>query len=166
MPNDSNPSPVGALRAEIRDFNDDYASILDDLEFDRWAALFTEDCHYRVVSAENFKEKLPLSTLECVGIGMVRDRIAALRQTAVFEPRTLRHFVSSVRVDGPESAGGEISAQANFALFECLSDREPHILMVGRYLDTLVRQGGRLLLRKRWCIYDNYRVRTSLVYPV
>ena len=151
------------LRAEMRDFNDDYASALDEVDLDRWAGFFTEDCHYRVVSLENFKQELPLSTLECHGIGSVRDRIAAIRQTAVFEPRTLRHIVSSVRVEGE---GDMFSAQASFAIFESLSDREPHILMVGRYHDKLVRQAGRLLLRERLCVYDNYRVRTSLVYPV
>ena len=151
------------LRGEVRDLNDDYACALDEADLDRWAGFFTEDCHYRVVSLENFKQGLPLSTLACHGIGSVRDRIAAIRQTAVFEPRTLRHIVSSVRAQGE---GGELAAQANFAIFESLSDREPHILMVGRYLDKLVRRDGRLLLRERLCVYDNYRVRTSLIYPV
>ena len=162
MPTESQ-AHAARLRAEVRDFNDDYASALDDVDLDRWAGLFTEDCHYRVVSLENYKQGLPLSTLQCRGIGSVRDRIAAIRQTAVFEPRTLRHIVSSVRAGG---AGDELSAQASFAIFESLSDREPHILMVGRYIDKLVRQGGRLLLRERVCVYDNYRVRTSLIYPV
>ena len=156
-------SADAALRAEVRDLNDDYACTLDDVDLDRWAAFFTEDCHYRVVSLENFRQRLPLSTLECHGIGSVRDRIAAIRQTAVFEPRTLRHLVSSVRIG---HVGEEITAQASFAIFESLSDREPHLLMVGRYHDKLVRRDGRLLLRERLCVYDNYRVRTSLIYPV
>jgi anthranilate 1,2-dioxygenase small subunit len=163
MSRDSTESSRAALRAEVRDLNDDYAIALDEVDFERWAGFFTPDCHYRVVSLENFKRGLPLSTLECHGIGSVRDRIAAIRQTAVFEPRTLRHLVSSVRVD---DAGGELSAQASFAIFESLSDREPHLLMVGRYLDQLVRSEGRLLLRERLCVYDNYRVRTSLIHPV
>ncbi|MES3001373.1 MAG: aromatic-ring-hydroxylating dioxygenase subunit beta [Pseudomonadota bacterium] len=163
MSTDQAPSTLSALRSEVRDLNDDYACALDDVDLDRWAGFFTEDCHYRVVSQENFKQDLPLSTLECSGIGMVRDRIAAIRQTAVFEPRTVRHIVSSVRV---AEEGGEISAQSSFVLFESLSDREPHLLMVGRYADKLVRREGRLLFRERLCVYDNYRVRTSLIYPV
>ncbi len=92
------------------------------------------------------------------------DRVAALRATTVYEPRMLRHMVSGVRVaaiDGDTIRGG-----ANFVVFESLSDREPHILMVGRYLDTLVRGPDSLRFSERLCIYDNYRIRTSLIIPV
>lgn len=153
-----------ALRAKVRDFNDDYAGALDDLDFARWVDCFTEQCHYRVVSLENFKEGLPLSVMECHGAGSLRDRIAAIRQTAVFEPRTLRRMVSGVRVDSVE--GEQVRAQANFAIFESLSDREPHVFMTGRYLDRLTLHEDRLKLVERVCVFDNHRVRTSLVYPV
>jgi anthranilate 1,2-dioxygenase small subunit len=153
------------LRAEVRDLYDDYAAALDDLDFARWTSFFTADCVYKVVSLENHKEGLPLATLACEGVGSLRDRAAAIRQTAVFEPRTVRRFVSGVRIDAV--AGSEIESQANFAVFESLTDREPHLFMVGRYLDRLVRgDDGHLLLRERLCVYDNYRVRTSLVYPI
>jgi anthranilate 1,2-dioxygenase small subunit len=160
------PLPTGelGLRAELRDLCDDYAAALDDLDFARWTAFFTDDCVYRVVSMENFKENLPLSTMACHGAGSLRDRAAAIRETAVFEPRILRRMVSGVRLN--ETTPDEIRAQANFAIFESLSDREPHLFMVGRYLDRVVRQDGRLKLRERICVYDNYRVRTSLVFPV
>lgn len=154
-----------ALRAELRDLNDDYAASLDELDFARWTAFFTDDCLYRVVSLENFQAKLPLSTIACQGQGSLRDRAAAIRETAVFEPRTVRRMVSGVRVNALHE-DGSIEAQASFAVFESLSDREPHLFMVGRYLDRLVRQDDRLLLRERVCVFDNYRVRTSLVYPL
>lgn len=159
----SQPGAETALRAELRDLNDDYAAALDDLDLAKWTGFFTDDCHYRVVSLENFNEGLPLSTMECHGVGSLRDRIAAIKVTAVFEPRTMRRMVSGVRVLAND---GDIRAQASFAIFESLSDREPHIFMTGRYLDRLTRQGDRLKLRQRVCVYDNYRVRTSLVYPV
>jgi len=160
------PPPVdaSALRARMRDLNDDYAAALDDLDFAGWAGFFTDDCHYRVVSLENFKEGLPLSTMECHGAGSLRDRIAAIKTTAVFEPRTLRHIVGGVRIVQP--ADDDIRAQASFAIFESLSDREPHLFMTGRYLDRVVRAGDTLKLQERICVFDNYRVRTSLVFPV
>ena len=151
------------LRAELRDLHDDYAAALDDLDFASWIGFFTEGCVYRVVSLENFNQGLPLSTMECHGLGSLRDRVAAIRETAVFEPRTLRRIVSGTRINAVDR---EIRAQASFAIFESLSDREPHLFMTGRYLDRVTRDGGRLKLRERVCVYDNYRVRTSLVYPV
>jgi anthranilate 1,2-dioxygenase small subunit len=155
---------VSGLRAELRDLYDDYASALDEMDLDGWSGFFTEDCTYKVISFENHSEGLPLALIECRGIGMVRDRVAAIRETAVYEPRQLRHFVSGVRVDGVE--GEAVDARANFLIAESLADREPQIAMVGRYLDRLVRVGSALRFRERVCVVDNYRVRTSLVVPV
>ena len=56
-------------------------------------------------SLENFKEKLPLSTIACQGLGSLRDRAAAIRETAVFEPRTVRRMVSGVRVNALHEDG-------------------------------------------------------------
>ena len=155
---------MSTLRAELRDLYDDYASCLDEMDLDAWCGFFTDDCTYKVISFENHSEGLPLALIECRGIGMVRDRVAAIRETTVYEPRQLRHFVSGVRVDGVE--GDTIAARANFLIAENLSDREPQIAMVGRYLDRLVRIGTALRFRERVCVYDNYRIRTSLVVPV
>jgi anthranilate 1,2-dioxygenase small subunit len=155
---------VSELRAELRDLYDDYASCLDDMDLDGWCGFFTEDCTYKVISFENHSEGLPLALIECRGIGMVRDRAAAIRETTVYEPRQLRHLVSGVRVDGVE--GDVIAARANFLIAESLADREPQIAMVGRYLDRLVRIGKALRFQERLCVYDNYRIRTSLVVPV
>lgn len=155
---------MSELRAELRDLYDDYASCLDDMDLDGWCGFFTEDCTYKVISFENHSEGLPLALIECRGIGMVRDRAAAIRETTVYEPRQLRHLVSGVRVDGVE--GDVIAARANFLIAESLADREPQIAMVGRYLDRLVRIGKALKFQERLCVYDNYRIRTSLVVPV
>ena len=152
------------LRAELRDLYDDYAFCLDDMDLDGWCGFFTEDCTYKVISFENHSEGLPLALIECRGIGMVRDRVAAIRETTVYEPRQLRHFVSGVRVDSVE--GDVVAARANFLIAESLADREPQIAMVGRYLDRLVRIGKALKFQERLCVYDNYRIRTSLVVPV
>jgi anthranilate 1,2-dioxygenase small subunit len=155
---------VSALRVELRDLYDDYASCLDEMDLDAWCGFFTDDCTYKVISFENHSQDLPLALIECRGIGMVRDRVAAIRETAVYEPRQLRHFVSGVRVDRAE--GEVVAARANFLVAESLSDREPQIALVGRYLDRLVRVGAALRFRERLCVIDNYRIRTSLVVPV
>ena len=90
--------------------------------------------------------------------------MTALRETTMFEPRSLRHFISGVRV--MDVQGEHIVSQANFAVMESLSDREPTLNMVGRYLDVLrVTPDGIAINRRDW-VYDNYRVRTSLIVPI
>lgn len=153
-----------ALTAEIRELYEEVASLLDQDEVERLPAYFTDDCLYRVISKENHDEGLEQATIYCDGIGMLRDRILALRETQVYEPRTWRHFISGVRIRHVQ--GEEIHSGANFMVSEAMSDCEPTILLVGRYLDRLVRRDGQLMFRERSAVYDNYRVVRSLIVPV
>lgn len=152
-----------ALRARLRDFYDDYAFCLDEGQLERWPGFFTQDCRYRVISRENYDEDLPHATMYCDGIAMIKDRVTALRETTIYEPRSLRHIVGGVHVLAIE--GELIRSQANFAIFESLSDREPQVNMVGRYIDTVARSGSGFLFKDRFCVFDNYRIRTSLIIP-
>ena len=158
-----------ALAQQVRDLYEEVADLLDEDQVERLPAYFTDDCVYQVISKENHDEGLPQATIFCDGIGMLRDRIVALRETQVYEPRTWRHFVSGVRilgVDDDPDAGGEIRARGNFLVTEAMSDAEPTVLLVGRYLDRLVQRDGRLFFRERRAVYDNYRVVRSLIVPV
>ena len=152
------------LRAELRDLYDDYAVALDEGRLEDWTGYFTEGAVYKVMGRESFDQGLTHATIYCDSLGMIRDRAASIRQTAVFQPRLLRHFVSGVRATG--EAGGEIAARANFLVVEALYAEEPQILMVGEYRDRLVRTPEGLRFKERLALYDNYRVRTTLVIPV
>jgi anthranilate 1,2-dioxygenase small subunit len=162
------PAPLSAeLRAltlELRELYDEIADLLDRDEVERLPGYFCDDCLYRVISRENHDQGLPQATIFCDGIGMLRDRVLALRETQVYEPRHWRHFVSGVRVTGLH--GDEIHAQGNVMVTEAMSDAEPTVLLVGRYLDRLVRRDGSLYFRERSVVYDNYRVVRSLIVPV
>ncbi len=151
------------LRAAVREFYEDYAATLDADRVEAWPKFFTEDAHYQVISRESHSQGLTHATIYCSGIRMIRDRAAAIRQTAVFEQRVIRHFISNVQAN---EEGGEIRAGANFLLIESLYDSEPQVLMVGEYVDVLVRDGDGFKLKQRSAVYDNYRVRTTLVLPV
>lgn len=153
-----------ALTLEIRDLYDEVADLLDRDEVERLPGYFTEDCLYQVISRENHDQGLPQATIFCDGVRMLRDRVLALRETQVYEPRHWRHFISGVRVTGTD--GDEIRAQANVLVTEAMSDEEPTVLLVGQYRDRLVRRGDVLQFRERSVVYDNYRVVRSLIVPV
>lgn len=153
------------LRAEVRDFCEDYAACLDDMRLDDWPAFFTDDALYRVISKENFDAGFIHAVIYCDGKPMILDRVLAVTRTLVYQPRTQRRFISGVRIDRCE--GDTVFAQANFLITQCMLDLEPQVVMAGRYVDELVRQDdGTLLIRKRSCVYDNFRVTQSIVIPV
>lgn len=152
------------LRIELQDLYDDYSASLDEVDLVRWSGFFSDDCTYQVISRENYDGGLTHAQIWCDGIGMVQDRAGAILETAVYEPRWLRHFVSGIRILSSDER--EIQLEANFMISEALLDKEPHVAMVGRYVDTVVRKADRLVFKKRLCVFDNYRVRTTLVFPV
>jgi len=152
------------VRHEIRDLYDEVADLLDDDRVEALPGYFVDDCVYRITTRENHDRGLPGGFMYCDGVAMLRDRILAIRETQVYEPRSWRHFISGVRVRSVD--GDTIRAHANFLVTEAMSDAEPTLFMVGRYEDELVRRDGRLLLRVRLAICDNHHVRRSIVMPI
>lgn len=152
------------LRDEIEQLYDDYAETADRLDLEAWPAFFTDDCLYLVTSRENHDAGLPHGTIYCEGLAMVRDRAAATRDCTVYEPRFLRHFVGRVKVDAVD--GDTVRARASVLVIESVSDKEPHVLIVGEYHDVLRRGADGLKFKERRVVYDNYRIVNSLVFPV
>ena len=153
-----------ALRNELRDLYEELADLLDDDRVESFPDYFADDCVYRVTTRENYDQGLPGGMMFCDGLPMLRDRILAIRETQVYEPRSWRHFISGVRVLSVE--GEAIRARANFLVTEAMSDEEPRVFMVGRYIDTLVRREGRLVFKERIAVCDNHFVRRSLIMPL
>ena len=165
------PSPVrradpgeAALRNALRDLYDEVGDLLDDDRVESFPGYFVDDCLYRVTTRENYDQGLPGGLMYCDGIAMLRDRILAIRETQVYEPRSWRHFLSGVHVLGVE--GDVVRARANFLVTEAMTDEEPRVFMVGRYLDTLIRRDGRLLFKEHVAVCDNHHVRRSLIMPL
>ncbi|MBV1688860.1 nuclear transport factor 2 family protein [Novosphingobium sp. G106] len=150
------------LKVLVRDLYESYCATLDDGDLNGWPDYFTEDCNYRVQSSENFDLGLPHAPIFCRGKGMLRDRVSA-SGVMVYEKRRQRRFVTNVRISEYEPV---IRASASFLLTECMLDRDPVLAMTGRYIDTLRKDNGRLLLQDRLCVYDNYRIVQNLIYPI
>ena len=152
------------MRHEIRDLYDEVADLLDDDRVEALPGYFVDDCVYRITTRENHDRGLPGGFMYCDGVAMLRDRILAIRETQVYEPRSWRHFISGVRVLAIE--GELIRARGNFLVTEAFSDADPTLFIVGRYEDVLVRRDGRLLFKQRLAVCDNHHVRRSLIMPI
>ncbi|WP_027579425.1 aromatic-ring-hydroxylating dioxygenase subunit beta [Bradyrhizobium sp. Ai1a-2] len=167
-PAGANVDLIGAmlLRYEIEQFNSVYATALDEQRLTDWADMFAEDGAYVVLSRENEDRKHPVGLIYCENRGMIRDRAFALQKTAMFAPRYLRHIISNVQVTG-QSAGGEISASANYIVLQVLFDRpDAKIHQIGIYKDIFRRTEAGLRLVQRRCVYDNLLVDNALCIPV
>jgi anthranilate 1,2-dioxygenase small subunit len=159
-------APPADLRLALLGLYDDYGAALDD-ELERWPDLFTDDALYRVVARENYERGLLWPTLWCEGRGMMHDRVKAIRETSVYTPRQMRHFVSGIRVIG-EAPGG-YRTQANFLIGESGPDTESRVFALGRSLDIVARDAGAphgLLFAERTCVYDGNLILSTMIYPL
>jgi len=154
------------LRLEVQELFERYADLLDRGDLEAWPECFTETCLYRVIPRENYERELPLATIRCESRGMLRDRVAAIQSTMMYEPRYIRHLVSGARIVGSRDPAGEVRARANYCVFETVVDDETRILQTGRYEAGLVRDKGELRFRELACVFDSIIVPNSLVYPI
>ena len=155
---------VRELRFEIEEFHVEYCNTLDRGALEDWPAFFTDDAVYRVTARENADAGLPVGLVYADSKAMIRDRAFAIKHTQMFAPRYMQHFVTNVRVISAQD--GQIKAQSNYLLLQTLVDGPTTIHQSGRYFDTFVREGGRLLLKERQCVYDTLLIANDLVYPV
>jgi 3-phenylpropionate/cinnamic acid dioxygenase small subunit len=153
-----------ALRLEVEDLHAEYCAALDEGRYEDWAALFTDDCLYRIVPRDNHERGLPLAIMHCESRGMLLDRIVAIRETSYYAPRTLRHMVSGIRVVADDD--GALRGQANYLVLQTLPEQPTTLFNAGRYLDAIVREAGRLRIKERLCIFDSIVVPNSLIVPV
>ena len=107
-----------AARRAIEALIHDYAHAIDDDRLEEWPDFFAEDCRYRVISRESLDSGLPVGIMTCEGIGMLRDRILALRVANIYEPHVYRHLISAIRID--ERAGDTYRVRTGFAVIRTM----------------------------------------------
>ena len=77
----------------------DYASSLDDGPLSDWPDFFTEKCLYLIQPRDNYDAGLPMAVVRCESRGMLQDRVNAVQETIMFEPRYLRHHITNIEAD-------------------------------------------------------------------
>jgi anthranilate 1,2-dioxygenase small subunit len=154
------------LHHEVEIFNSRYALSLDDQRLSDWIEMFTDDAFYIVTSRENHDRDLPVGLIYCENKGMIQDRAFALKETSMYAPRYLRHFISNLIVSD-ETEDGTVKATSNYLLLQVLFDRpDATVHQIGVYYDIFWRVDGALKLARRCCVYDSLLVPNALCLPV
>src|SRR5258707_6179854 len=138
-----------ARRLELETLYTDYAACLDIDALERWPEFFTEDCHYRVTSAENYEAGLPLGLIYATSQNMLRDRVSALRDANIYEPQRYRHLISGIRIEREEA--GALEVTTNFLVVRTMQDGRMILVAARRYVDRVARAAV------RW-VFDRYAV--------
>jgi salicylate 5-hydroxylase small subunit len=156
------------LRFRIEDLYAQYIAALDEARYDQWPGFFTEDCVYKVIPRENYDRKLPLATMASESRGMLVDRVYGMQNTLFHQPYYQRHMISGLFVRGIEYKEGvqHIHTQANYSVFRTKQNALSEVFNVGRYVDTIVEQQGKLLFAEKLCVFDSELIPNSIIYPI
>jgi 3-phenylpropionate/cinnamic acid dioxygenase small subunit len=143
-----------------------YRTLLTD-ELERWADFFTEDCFYRITSAENYEASLPLGLIYATSRNMLKDRVSALREANIYEPQRYRHLVSSIKIVGDAvERSDHLDVVANFIVVRTMQDGEMTIFGAGRYVDRVRRDAGSWRFASKTVVLDSRQVDTLLAIPI
>src|SRR5215467_10702223 len=145
-------------RWELDQLFSDYVQCLDADELERWPDFFTEDCFYRITSAENYEAGRPLGLIYATSRNMLKDRVSALREANIYEPQRYRHLVSSIKI--LENSAGALDLVANFVVVRTMQDGDMPLFTAGRYVDRVVRAGNDCKFARRDVVLDSRQIDT------
>ena len=153
-----------ARRLDLQDLYTAYAACLDGDALEAWPDFFTEDCRYRITSAENYDSGLPLGLIYATSKNMLRDRVSALREANIYEPQRYRHIVSGIRIASEQD--GALDIGANFVVVRTMQDGAMTLFAAGRYIDRVVRGAGGWLFADKDVVLDSRQIDTLLAIPL
>ena len=144
--------------------NADYARAIDDDRLEDWPNFFTDPCLYTITSADNHRQGMPAGVIYADSKGMLKDRVAALREANVYERQSYRHIVGLPAIVGERD--GAVRAETPFLVVRIMRDGTMALFATGRYLDALVEEAGALRFRERVVVCDSSRIDTLLAIPL
>ena len=151
-------------RLEIEALYTAYAACLDTDALERWPEFFTEDCAYRISSAEDYEAGRPLGLIYATSRNMLKDRVSALRQANIYEPQRYRHLITGLSI--ARDAGEALETTASFLVVRTMQDGAMSLFVAGRYLDRIVRRDARWQFASKIVVLDSRRIDTLLAIPL
>ena len=151
-------------RLELEQLYTDYVHCLDSDELEHWPDFFTEDCFYRVTSAENYEAGMPLGLIHATSRNILKDRVSALREANIYEPQRYRHLVSSIKI--VEKHGDTLDLAANFMVVRTMQEGDMTLFGAGRYVDQVKLADGVWKFARKNVVLDSRQIDTLLAIPL
>ena len=159
---------VSAIPREVRDATFDllaeYGMAIDQDRLEDWAALFTDDCDYRVISRENEEQGLPNIMIWCDNRDMLLDRIESYRHVNEYNLHWDRHVIGPPRHFG--QVDGLWQVEAAYSAFQTTMEGDTRLFSVGRYRLGLRVDQGIARIRTAVVVADTGLIPTLLATPL
>jgi 3-phenylpropionate/cinnamic acid dioxygenase small subunit len=146
---------------QLAALNAAYAVTIDQDRLEAWPDFFTDDCLYKITSAENHRRGYAAGVIYADSKAMLRDRVTALRTANIYERQSYRHIVS-LPVLGPTGH----TAETPFLVARIMRDGRTDVFATGVYLDRLHEEDGTLTFAERIVVCDSSHFDTLLAIPL
>ena len=150
-------------RLALYDLYAAYGGLIDAAEWDAWLDLFAAACRYQIIPRENAELGLPAGLIFCDSRAVLEDRIMALREANKYNIHWDRHVIGLPRI---LDAGGEISVQAPFAVYQSDQEGSSRLFATGLYRDRIISEGDHLKFRDKMVLLDTFAVPSLLATPL
>jgi 3-phenylpropionate/cinnamic acid dioxygenase small subunit len=151
-----------ALR--LAELNAVYAAAIDGDRLEAWPDFFTDDCLYKITSADNHRAGLQAGIVYADSRAMLRDRITALRTANIYERQAYRHIIGLPLI--LSAADGVIEAETSFLVARILRDARTDLFATGVYLDRVRTTDDGLRFSQRIVVCDSGHFDTLLAIPL
>jgi 3-phenylpropionate/cinnamic acid dioxygenase small subunit len=161
--------------ARIADLNARYVDAIDADRLEAWPDFFLDDGRYRITTAENVAQGLPLSMIYTTSRAMLRDRVSALREANVYESQRYRHVLGTPLVAAsslPSPVGGNgrggsiVQARTNFMVARVMRTGETMLFATGCYEDRVVLGAAEARFAEKTVVLDSRQIDTLLAIPL
>jgi 3-phenylpropionate/cinnamic acid dioxygenase small subunit len=141
-----------------------YIRCIDGNALEAWPDFFTDDCLYKVTTAENHRNGFAAGIIYADSKAMLTDRILALRQANIYERQSYRHILGLPTVTA--NGGGEAQCETPFIVVRIMHDGQTDVFATGVYLDTLRSDGDALKFASKLVVCDSSRIDTLMAIPL
>ena len=149
----------------LQEINARYVEAIDDDRLEAWPDFFADDGRYRITTAENVAQGLPLSLIYATSRAMLRDRVRALREANVYESQHYRHVLG--RAADHRGRGHEPVARARpFMVARVMHTGDTMLFATGCYEDRVVIGATDAHFAEKTVILDSRQVDTLLAIPL
>jgi 3-phenylpropionate/cinnamic acid dioxygenase small subunit len=145
----------------LAELNAAYAATIDQDRLEAWPDFFTDDCLYKITSADNYKRGYPAGVVYADSRAMLLDRVTALRTANIYERQSYRHIIG-LPVIGPDGT----TAETSFLVARIMRDGRTDLFATGVYLDRLSDEGDALRFAERIVVCDSGHFDTLLAIPL
>jgi len=151
--------------ARIADLNARYVDAIDTDRLEAWPDFFLDDGRYRIATAENVAQHLPLSLIYATSRAMLRDRVTALREANIYEGQRYRHVLGTPLIAAVEADG--VRARTGFMVARVMRTGETMLFATGCYEDRVVLEGSNgARFAEKTVVLDSRQIDTLLAIPL